>query len=92
VLALLNRYYAQRTGTYPLGADFNVRQAPHRQAELLALVETQVAPAQLPLMVVVGDTVTSTVVRVDGEPVAKQGGSDLNLYLCHGAAIPTPQF
>ena len=78
VLALLNRYYAQRTGTYPLGADFSVRQAPHSQGELLALVETQFDPAHLPLMVGVGDTVTSTVVMVDGEPVAKRGGSDRN--------------
>ena len=28
VLALLNRYYAARTGEFPLGEDFSVRQAP----------------------------------------------------------------
>jgi glucosylglycerol 3-phosphatase len=78
VLALLNRYYAQRTGTYPLGADFSVRQAPHSQRELLALVRDHLDPAHLPLMVGVGDTVTSTVVMADGEPVAKRGGSDRN--------------
>ncbi|MDA0674300.1 MAG: glucosylglycerol 3-phosphatase [Cyanobacteria bacterium] len=78
VLALLNRYYAQRTGIYPLGADFNVRQAPQSQADLLALVQDHFDPALMPLMVGVGDTVTSTVVTVDGEPVAKRGGSDRN--------------
>ncbi|WP_008313625.1 glucosylglycerol 3-phosphatase [Leptolyngbya sp. PCC 6406] len=78
VLALLNRYYAQRTGTYPLGPDFSVRQAPQTQADLLALVKHHFDPALMPLIVGVGDTVTSQVVVEDGVPVAKRGGSDRN--------------
>lgn len=73
VLALLNRYYHQRTGAYPLGADFNARSAPQRHEDLLALVE-KFDPAQMPLMVGVGDTVTSQV--VDGR--VRRGGSDRN--------------
>ncbi|ASC70267.1 Glucosylglycerol-phosphate phosphatase [Halomicronema hongdechloris C2206] len=78
VLALLNRYYAQRTGTYPLGPEFSVRQAPHDHEELVALVRDAFDPAQMPTLVGVGDTVTSQVFEVDGRPVAKRGGSDRN--------------
>ncbi len=78
VLALLNRYYAARTGEFPLGEDFSVRQAPHSHAELLKLVGQNFDPALMPTLVGVGDTVTSVVVTEDGEPVAKRGGSDRN--------------
>lgn len=78
VLALLNRYYAARTGDYPLGEDFSVRQAPHSHAELLDLVIQNFDPALMPTLVGVGDTVTSVVVTEDGQPVAKRGGSDRN--------------
>ncbi|NMF85771.1 glucosylglycerol 3-phosphatase [Nodosilinea sp. P-1105] len=82
VLALLNRYYAQKTGTFPLGKDFSVRQAPHSHDDLLALVVNAFDPALMPTMVGVGDTVTSTVVSQNGQPVAQRGGSDRNfLYL-----------
>ncbi|WP_035993060.1 glucosylglycerol 3-phosphatase [Leptolyngbya sp. KIOST-1] len=78
VLALLNRYYAARTGDYPLGEDFSVRRAPHRHGELLDLVVQHFDPALMPILVGVGDTVTSVVVIEDGQPVAKRGGSDRN--------------
>ncbi len=78
VLALLNRYYAQHTGHYPLGEDFSVRTAPQEHEALLAMVRDHFDPAQMPLIVGVGDTVTSQVINVEGEPVAKRGGSDRN--------------
>ncbi|MGB3312029.1 MAG: glucosylglycerol 3-phosphatase [Nodosilinea sp.] len=78
VLALLNRYYAARTGDYPLGENFSVRQAPHSHAELLDLVIQNFDPALMPTLVGVGDTVTSVVLMEDGQPVAKRGGSDRN--------------
>ncbi|MEA5447810.1 glucosylglycerol 3-phosphatase [Leptolyngbya sp. CCNP1308] len=78
VLALLNRYYADRTGDYPLGSDFSVRQAPHSHGELLELVIQNFDPALMPTLVGVGDTVTSVVLMEDGQPVAKRGGSDRN--------------
>lgn len=78
VLALLNRYYAQRTGTYPLGAEFSVRVAPHDHQALIQLVKDHFDPAEMPVMVGVGDTVTSKVMEFNGESVAKRGGSDRN--------------
>lgn len=78
VLVLLNRYYAQHTGTYPLGEAFSVRVAPRDHDALIQLVTDKFDPAAMPLMVGVGDTVTSKVMAVDGQPVAKRGGSDRN--------------
>ena len=79
VLFLLNRYYFQRTGHYPLGEDFNVRQAPKQHDELLDLVKTHFDPQHMPTLVGVGDTVTSTVQEDDdGELTIRRGGSDRN--------------
>lgn len=78
VLALLNRYYAQRTGTYPLGKEFSVRVAPHDHQALIQMVKEHFDPAEMPLLVGVGDTVTSKVMEINGNPVAKRGGSDRN--------------
>ena len=78
VLALLNRYYGQRTGTYPLGKHWSVRQAPHNHQELIDLVSQNFDPVMMPRIVGVGDTVTSTVFVEDGQAVAKRGGSDRN--------------
>ncbi|MEO0984734.1 MAG: glucosylglycerol 3-phosphatase [Cyanobacteria bacterium J06639_14] len=78
VLALLNRYYAQHTGSYPLGEDFSVRQAPHTHQELLDCVKNYFDPDAMPLIVGVGDTVTSKVETIDGQVMAKRGGSDRN--------------
>ena len=78
VLALLNRYYAEQIGDYPLGRDFNARQAPHDHETLLKLVKTHFDPSHMPLIVGVGDTVTSKVDTLDGQLVIKRGGSDRN--------------
>jgi glucosylglycerol 3-phosphatase len=78
VLVLLNRYYADRTGRYPLGQDFNVRQAPQELAELVKLVQQNFDRALMPTMIGVGDTVTSQAIG-NGEPLKFQrGGSDRN--------------
>ncbi|MEM9771597.1 MAG: glucosylglycerol 3-phosphatase [Cyanobacteria bacterium P01_D01_bin.73] len=76
VVALLNRYYAQKTGRFPLGEDFNVRQAPRSLSALSELVRENFDPSQMPVIVGVGDTVTSRVEREDGVPVVRRGGSD----------------
>lgn len=78
VLALLNHYYFQRMGSYPLGGDFSVRQAPHTVDEMLALVEQRLDPELMPTLVGVGDTVTSKAVKTEGGVVFKRGGSDRN--------------
>lgn len=78
VLAILNRYYHQRTGKYPLGKNFSVRQAPKNHQELLSLVKEKFDPKDMPIMVGVGDTVNSTVEEVNGRLEARRGGSDRN--------------
>ncbi|MDJ0650120.1 MAG: glucosylglycerol 3-phosphatase [Xenococcaceae cyanobacterium MO_188.B19] len=76
VLVILNRYYYQRTGSYPLGKDFNVREAPHQQEELLEIIKTNFDPAMMPIIVGVGDTVTSKAQEINRKIEFKRGGSD----------------
>ena len=76
VLVILNHYYFLQTGSYPLGEDFNARQAPREQAALLKLVQDNFDPAIMPTIVGVGDTVTSKAVENDGQIQFKRGGSD----------------
>ncbi len=78
VLALLNRYYYYRTGAYPLGADFSVRQAPQQLDDLLLLVDQHFDQALMPMMIGVGDTVTSQAVATDTGLIFQRGGSDRN--------------
>jgi glucosylglycerol 3-phosphatase len=82
VPALLNHYYALRTGRHPLGETFNARQAPHNLEELIDLVATSFDPLHMPVIIGVGDTVNSQV-QADGS--INRGGSDRNfLQLIQG--------
>ncbi|MEM8602827.1 MAG: glucosylglycerol 3-phosphatase [Cyanobacteria bacterium P01_H01_bin.121] len=94
VLAILNHYYAQRTGRYPLGQDFSARQAPKTLPDLLACVKTAFDPVHMPLMVGVGDTVTSQgMANAKGQLEFKRGGSDrhfLELIQAIGQAFEQP--
>ena len=74
LLVLLNRHLERRHGTAPFGEGFNVRTAPHDPNALLQLVKDRVAPEQMPLLIGVGDTVTSTP-SSDGQQWLR-GGSD----------------
>ncbi|GLX12878.1 glucosylglycerolphosphate phosphatase [Pseudomonas straminea] len=77
VLVILNRYYGQRTGVYPLGEAFNVRQAPTSLEALLQLAVERFEPQHMPRLVGVGDTLTSTAVTADdGSTQWLRGGSD----------------
>ncbi len=76
VLAILNHYYYLQTEEYPLGKDFNVRKAPSKQQDLLQLVKDKFAPAIMPTILGVGDTVTSKAVKHNGQIEFKRGGSD----------------
>ncbi|WP_072620316.1 glucosylglycerol 3-phosphatase [Spirulina major] len=88
VVALLNRYYHQHFGYYPLGPEFNVRQAPASLPELQGLILEHFDPEKMPLLVGVGDTVTS---RVTPNGV-QRGGSDRNfLQLIHNISQATEQ-
>jgi glucosylglycerol 3-phosphatase len=76
IVAILNHYYEHRTGNYPLGKEFNIRQAPHRQSELLEIVINNFDPALMPTIIGVGDTVTSKAQMENGSLQFRRGGSD----------------
>ena len=76
VLVILNHYYYLRTGNYPLGKNFNARQAPKEQSALLKLVKDNFDSAIMPTIVGVGDTVTSKAIENNGRIEFKRGGSD----------------
>jgi glucosylglycerol 3-phosphatase len=75
VLIILNRYYYQFTGAYPLGENFNARQAPREIEALVTLARNHFDPALMPYIVGVGDTITS---QPNPEPGGRclRGGSD----------------
>ena len=74
LLVLINQHVARRHGTAPFGETFNVRTAPNDADELLQLAKDRVPAEQMPLLVGVGDTVTSTQAS-DGSQWLR-GGSD----------------
>ena len=48
-----------KNGIHPFGVDFNVRNAPKKINELVKLCIEKIPKNQMPLLIVVGDTVTS---------------------------------
>ena len=76
VLVILNHYYYLHTGKYPLGSDFNARQAPHNHQELIALVKENFDLTVMPMIIGVGDTVTSKAEVNGGQIQFQRGGSD----------------
>ena len=91
LLVLINRHIAQKTGTAPLGNTFNVRTAPHDHQALLDLCHQHIQRDAIPMLVGVGDTVTSTPCPLgDGW---LRGGSDrgfLTLLQQLGASYDRP--
>ena len=74
LLFLLNKYISKKTGIYPFGENFNVRNAPKTIKELIKLCRDKIPNNQMPLLVGVGDTVTS--VKDDKANSWLRGGSD----------------
>ena len=74
LLFLLNKYIANKTGVYPFGKNFNVRNAPKTHAQLIKLCRDKIPHEQMPLLVGVGDTVTSVKDNKDNSWL--RGGSD----------------
>tara|TARA_B100000965_G_scaffold359058_1_gene338856 strand:+ start:785 stop:1984 length:1200 start_codon:yes stop_codon:yes gene_type:complete len=60
LLLVLNKYISTKTGVYPFGEDFNVRNAPRELNELVNLCIEKIPADQMPLIIGVGDTVTSS--------------------------------
>ena len=76
VLVILNHYYYLHTGNYPLGMNFNAREAPKTHQDLLQLAKANFDPAIMPSILGAGDTVTSKAVENNGRIEYKRGGSD----------------
>ena len=74
LLVLLNQHMARRYGEVPFGDDFNVRVAPQDHDALLKLVQDRIPAERMPLLIGVGDTVTSNP-SADGA-TRLRGGSD----------------
>tara|TARA_Y100001968_G_scaffold172817_1_gene158194 strand:- start:108 stop:743 length:636 start_codon:yes stop_codon:yes gene_type:complete len=59
LLLLLNKYISTKTGVYPFGENFNVRNAPKSLNELVILCREKIPRDEMPMLIGVGDTVTS---------------------------------
>ncbi|BAP17600.1 glucosylglycerol 3-phosphatase [cyanobacterium endosymbiont of Epithemia turgida] len=76
VLVILNHYFFNKIGKYPLGKNFNVRQSPRDHQKILKLVKDNFDPMQMPTIIGVGDTVTSKAKEINGKLTFQRGGSD----------------
>ena len=74
LLFLLNKYISNKTGFYPFGANFNVRNAPKTINELVKLCIEKIPSDQMPMLIGVGDTVTSAKDKKSNSFL--RGGSD----------------
>ena len=74
LLVLLNRFISKKTGKSPFGNKFNVRNAPKSINELVLLCKELISPKDMPLLVGVGDTVTSN--KNETSNNWSRGGSD----------------
>ena len=74
LLFLLNKYISNKTGVYPFGENFNVRNAPKTLNKLIDLCKRKIPSDQMPLLIGVGDTVTS--VKDNKNNLWLRGGSD----------------
>ena len=74
LLVLINQHMARRHGVFPLGENFNVRTAHRDHGALLQLAQERLPMERMPLLVGVGDTVTST--PTDDGSGWLRGGSD----------------
>ena len=59
VLFLLNKFIADKTGKAPFGSNFNFRDSPNSVTEKIDLCKRTIQKEDMPLIVGVGDTVTS---------------------------------
>tara|TARA_B100000214_G_C23892434_1_gene592452 strand:- start:500 stop:1123 length:624 start_codon:yes stop_codon:yes gene_type:complete len=74
LLLLLNKYISTKFGSQPFGEKFNVRDAPKTFYELFTLCKDNIPAEQMPILIGVGDTVTS--VKCTESNSWMRGGSD----------------
>ncbi len=73
VLFLLNKFIADKTGKAPFGRNFNFRNSPNSVTEKIDLCKRTIQKEDMPLIVGVGDTVTS---KKNNDKIYSRGGSD----------------
>tara|TARA_Y100000766_G_scaffold267293_1_gene262370 strand:- start:41 stop:1261 length:1221 start_codon:yes stop_codon:yes gene_type:complete len=74
VLFLLNKYIEKKTGEAPFGSKFNFRNSPKSINEKIDLCKKFIQVDDMPMIIGVGDTVTSHKKKRDNH--YKRGGSD----------------
>ncbi len=74
VMVLLNQHIKKKYGEFPFGQDFNVKNAPYEIDLILELCKRSIPKERMPLLIGVGDTVTSTKSQEDYKQL--RGGSD----------------
>ena len=74
VLFLLNKFIEDKTGKAPFGSNFNFRNSPNSIKGKIDLCKSTIQIEDMPLIVGVGDTVTSK--KNYGEKSYLRGGSD----------------
>ena len=74
VLCLLNKFIGDRKGKKPFGENFNFRDAPIEKNEKIAFCKKYIQPKDMPLIIGVGDTITSNQIRKSKS--FSRGGSD----------------
>ena len=74
VLFLLNKFIGNKTGKKPFGEKFNFKKAPKNHKDKIAFCKKYIKPEDMPLIIGVGDTVTSQ--RDPNNDSFFRGGSD----------------
>ena len=74
VLFLLNKFIENKTGKAPFGRNFNFRNSPKSIEEKIDLCKRNIHKKDMPLIIGVGDTVTSK--KSIDEKIYLRGGSD----------------
>ena len=74
LIVLINKYIQRRFGKAPLGEDFNLRNAPREIKDLQSLCVNNFSKDEIPLLIGIGDTVTSN--RCANDKNWLRGGSD----------------
>ncbi len=74
VLCLLNKFIGDRKGKKPFGENFNFRDAPIEKNEKIAFCKKYIQPEDMPLIIGVGDTITSNQIKKTDS--FSRGGSD----------------
>jgi len=74
VLCLLNKFIGDKKGKKPFGENFNFRDVPIQKKEKIALCKKYIQPEDMPIIIGVGDTITSN--QISKSNSFSRGGSD----------------